>query len=313
MAKPSDQPLRIACIGECMIELSDLGADDGRARLGVAGDTLNTAVYLSRLLPRQSVRVSYLSALGSDQLSDRILAFIAGEGIDTTHVARLGDKLPGIYAIELDQAGERSFNYWRNESAARSMFRDGALNVDMLDAFDLIYLSGISLAILPPDDRKVLLAKLAALKTAGRRIAFDSNYRPKLWQDREEARLAIAAAWRISTIGLPSLDDEIALTGTASAQDVIGRLSEEGVKEIVLKRGLEGPFLWVDGVAITRNYAPAENVRDTTAAGDSFNAGYLAGRISGKSPTDAARMGHTLAAQVIGRKGAIVETDKVSV
>lgn len=313
MVRSPKQPMRIACLGECMIELSDLIAKDGRARLGVAGDTLNTAVYLTRILPPEVAVVSYLTALGPDQLSERMLSFMVGEGIDTTHVARIEDKLPGIYAIELDQVGERSFRYWRSQSAARSMFRPGALDLGVLDRFDVIYLSGISLAILPPDDRTNLLDKLGELKAAGRIIAFDSNYRPKLWRDREEAQSTMTAAWRAATIALPSLDDEIALAETASARDVIDHLSEKGVKEIVLKRGREGPVLWIDGTTIASTYVPAKNVRDTTAAGDSFNAGYLAGRITGQSPADAAQVGHKLALQIIGRKGAIVETEKVSI
>ena len=40
-----DRPLRIAFLGECMIELSDLAAADGRVAMGVAGDTLNGAIY----------------------------------------------------------------------------------------------------------------------------------------------------------------------------------------------------------------------------------------------------------------------------
>jgi len=296
-----------------MIELSDLIAEDARARLGVAGDTLNTAVYLARILPPETAAISYLTALGPDQLSERMLSFMASEGIDTTHVARIEDKLPGIYAIELDQAGERSFRYWRSQSAARSMFRPGAIDLSVINGFDMIYLSGISLAILPPGDRSALLAKLGEIKAGGRMIAFDSNYRPKLWNDREEARNAIAAAGRVATIALPSLDDEIALGGPATAQDIIDRIAAEGVTEVALKRGPDGPMIMVEGVAFEGVFAPAQVVLDTTAAGDSFNAGYLAGRIAGQSPAEAAQVGHALAANVIGHNGAIVDTYDLSV
>lgn len=307
MLAPRDRPLRIACIGECMIELSDLSADDGRARLGVAGDTLNTAVYLSRLLKPESARISYLTAIGQDRLSDRMLAFMASEGIDTAHVARLGDRLPGIYAIELDAEGERQFRYWREASAARSMFRPEALDLAVLDAFDLIYLSGITLAILPEEDRAALLSKLAELKEAGRTIAFDSNYRPRLWADRDTARRAIGRAWTTATIALPSLDDEIALEGPAEPPHIMIRLARQGAAEIALKRGAEGPMLHVDGELLEDAFPTVDDVRDTTAAGDAFNAGYLSGRISGHDPLGAAHLGHALAAQVIRQPGAIVD------
>ena len=110
---------------------------------------------------------------------------------------------------------------------------------------------------------------------------------------------------------LPSLDDEITLGGPATAEVVIDRISAEGVGEIALKRGPEGPLLWADGATHEGRYEPAPIVLDTTAAGDSFNAGYLAGRITGLSPIEAAQTGHALASQVIRHKGAIVETDIV--
>lgn len=306
MVKSLDQPVRIACLGECMIELSDLTAVDGRVCLGVGGDTLNTAVYLARSLPRDRAVVSYLTALGHDHLSTRMLKFIAEEGIDTTLVVRLEDRLPGLYAIESDPAGERRFHYWRNRSAARSMFRPGALDIERLESFELIYLSGISLAILSSQDRDRLLAKLHELKAAGRTIAFDSNYRPTLWSSRDEARSAIAQAWRATTIALPSLDDEIALQGPSDPHAVIERIAGMGTTEIALKRGPEGPLVWFDGDLIEGRYQPARTVRDTTAAGDSFNAGYLAARVRGQAPDQAARAGHSLASHVVQHQGAIV-------
>jgi len=307
--KPLDQPLRIACLGECMIELSGIAPAAPHVQMGVAGDTLNTAVYLARQLPRATASISYLTALGPDALSDRMLSFMAAEKIDTSHIARLPDRLPGIYAIELDESGERSFRYWRSEAAARSMLRPGAIQLETLARFDAIYVSGISLAILPPANRQALLACLADLRSAGRTILFDSNYRPKLWDSEAEARAATEAAWRVSTIGLPSFDDEVALFGTASAAQVIDRIAQWGVPEIALKRGADGPLLFADGRLIEGEFAPAAIVVDTTAAGDSFNAGYVAARLTGHTPSEAAAAGHRLACHVIGHKGAIVDLD----
>ncbi len=310
MSAPPNQPMRIACLGECMIELSGLDTEGEQARLGVAGDTLNTAVYLARLLPPHAASISYLTALGTDHLSQRIMSFVASEGVHTTHIARIEDKLPGIYAIELNQVGERSFRYWRNESAARSMFQCGALDFRALGDFDVIYLSGISLAILPYDVRAALLAKLAELKSVGRVIAFDSNYRRKLWRDVGDARLAIDAAWQVTTIALPSIDDEICLEGVAPAQNVIGRISDHGPDEVVLKRGSHGPLISAGGGLLEDDFSPADSLVDTTAAGDSFNAGYLAGRILELDPLEAAHLGHRLAVHVVGKAGAIVDTDE---
>jgi 2-dehydro-3-deoxygluconokinase len=298
------QTRRIACIGEAMIELSDLAAADGRAAMGVAGDTFNTAIYLARALAGRGWSVDYVTALGTDSLSERIFGAMAEEGIGATHVARLPDRLPGLYAIELDPSGERRFLYWRSESAARAMFGPGGVDLSTLARFDVLCLSGITLAILPPEARARLTAFCADRRAAGATVVFDSNYRPRLWPDAGTARAAMEAMWRATSIALPSRDDEAALWGEAEAADILKRLARWGVDEVALKDGASGPVL--SGGAREGRYAPAPRVVDTTAAGDSFNAGYLAARLTGADPVAAAEAGHALAARVIGHRGAIL-------
>jgi 2-dehydro-3-deoxygluconokinase len=299
----------VIAIGECMIELSDLEAGDGRVCLGFAGDTCNTAIYLARLLGKDGPPVSFSTALGQDSLSARMIGALRREGLDTDLIARLPDKLPGIYAIEIDATGERSFRYWREASAARAMFSEGGLTLQQLDACGLLYLSGITLAILPDADRARLLAQMKRLKAAGRQVAFDGNYRPKLWTSRADAAHWIGAALAASTIALPSIDDEMALFGDVDEAAVLDRLAASGPSEIVLKRGARGPVACSNGETTAPQCVEADAVVDTTAAGDSFNAGYLAARMQGASPARAARSGHALASQVIGHRGAILPRD----
>ena len=297
---------RIACIGECMIELSQLDRADGQAHVGFAGDTLNTAVYLSRLLPGA---VSYLTNLGTDGFSTRMRAMFHAEGIDCTLIGLHATRLPGIYAIEVDSTGERSFRYWRETSAARTLFGGVGAGLDDLAGFDVIYLSGITLAILPPEVRTALIARLGALRNAGHRIVFDSNYRPRLWPDTNTARTAFAAMWAVTTLALPSFDDETALyPGTSSAQ-VLDRIGAAGVIEVVLKNGAAGVLVRHEGQDQPLSLPPADRVIDTTGAGDSFNAGYLAARLMGLIPADAATKGHQLAVRVISHHGAIIPRD----
>ncbi len=268
---------RIACIGEGMIELSQIDLAAERARIGFAGDTLNTAIYLSRL----GASVSYVTRLGLDGFSARMLDMLAAEGIDATLVGRHPTRLPGLYAVELDAAGERSFRYWRESSAARTLFTEGAPGLGDLDGFDVVYLSGITLAILAEPVRDALIDRLAACKAQGATVVFDSNYRPRLWPDAATARAAFDAMWAASSIALPSMDDEEALWPELDEAALLDRLWRLGLREIAMKRGAKGPVLrTADGV---RELAlpPVGRVVDTTGAGDSFNAGYLAARAGG--------------------------------
>ena len=200
--------MRIVCAGEAMVELAIDRADPARASIGVAGDTFNTAVYLKRgLLDAGSdAAVAYATCVGTDAFSARLLALLDEEAIDTSLIGRLDERLPGLYAITTDEAGERSFSYWRENSAARRLFQPGTRpTLDELDACDVLYLSAITLAILPEPVRERLFAWIADWRARdGHRFAFDSNFRPRLWPSLQAARQATSAAWRLCDIALPS-------------------------------------------------------------------------------------------------------------
>lgn len=297
-------------IGECMIELQRAqGGGTAQAmdyRFG--GDTLNAAVYLARLVDASRHRIAYVTALGTDGLSDDMAASWQAEGIDISSVQRLADKLPGMYLIETDADGERRFHYWRSDSAARHWLRgpQAPAILTQLAQAPYVYLSGISLAILSPADRDLLLATLAQCRANGGQIVFDNNYRPRLWEGAQVAAEVYHRVLQLSSLALLTLDDEEALYGPASAEQVIARTSALGVAEIVLKRGGQPCIVWRDGEAREVAAPPVEKVVDTTAAGDSFGAAYFAARLAGKPPVDAALAGHRLAGCVIGQRGAII-------
>ena len=282
---------RIACIGEAMIELS---MDGDQAHLAVAGDTLNTAIYLKRSWP--NVAVDYVTCLGQDMLSKRIVEFIAANDLGHANIQRITHKSPGLYAINTAPDGERSFTYWRGDSAARQMFSDADFR--FLEQFDGLYLSGITLAILPQNIR---LALLEWLHAAPVQVIFDSNYRPHLWEDRATAQKIIAAFWQRADIALPSIDDEMAVFGETEAQ-VAQRFFTQA-KSGALKRGARGPLSL--GEPVDAQYEPVTEVVDTTAAGDSFNGGYLGALLSGRDQAAALQAGSATAARGVRSLGAI--------
>jgi 2-dehydro-3-deoxygluconokinase len=298
--------IRIASIGECMIELRHRSASE--LDLAFGGDTLNTAVYLARLTRGRDVRVDYVTALGDDPYSAGMLALWQAESIGIDLVARLPGRLPGLHTIRTDARGERSFTYWRSASAAREMLRDGRAEQvgAALEGHDLLYLSGITLSILDPPQRAALAAIADRVRKAGGRVAFDGNYRPVGWPDADTARSVYDEMLKRVDIALPTLDDEQALFGVRDALDGADRLHGRGVAEVAIKLGQGGCFL--SSPAFTGEIAaePVDPVVDSTAAGDSFNAGYLAARLFGAEPPAAARLGNRLAARVIAHPGAII-------
>jgi 2-dehydro-3-deoxygluconokinase len=292
---------RIVVIGEGMLELVRMGEN---WNLGYGGDTLNTAIHLARA----GHDVAYMTALGSDPLSVGLLARWSAEGLDTSLVLSHPSRSTGLYAISTDTAGERSFSYWRDSSAARDMFSLPAMAEALAHAAnaDLLCFSLISLAILPPDARTRLLETARAVLAHGGGVAFDGNYRPRLWSSAAEARTARDAGIAVATIGLPTLEDEALLSGEADAEAVAAHWQALGCCEVVVKLGAQGCRL-PDGAAL----APEVELSpvDTSGAGDAFNAAYLDARLRGAEAAQAARAGHALAGWTIMRPGAIPAKD----
>lgn len=292
---------RVIAFGECMVEL---GVTEGEAaRVGYAGDTFNTAVYLSRL----GVRTAYATAIGrGDRFSRGILAAMAAEGIETDLVTEAEGRLPGLYAIERDAAGERSFFYWRGEAPVRDVFR--LADLDALGrAFgqaELIYLSGISLAVIGAAGRERLEEMLRDAREAGVKIAFDPNYRARVWRSPEEAQAAVANLAPLCRHISFSTEDVAALF-PAGAAATAQAWAAEGC-EVVARD--EGRWIRVYAGGETAEFPPAAAPRvvDTTGAGDSFNAAYLAARLAHRPITDAVSAAQALAGRVVGFPGAII-------
>lgn len=296
------QAQRIICVGEAMVEMAPSAAA-GDYRMGFAGDTLNTAWYVRRALAGDWA-VEYLTAVGQDAVSDRLVGFIADAGVGTGHIARIAGRTVGLYLIELKD-GERSFAYWRGQSAARLLAQDTGHLADAFDGAGIVYLSGITLAVLEGSGRANLYAALAEARAAGARVVFDPNLRPRLWADDATMCRVVMEAAALSDVVLPSHEDEATFFGDADVRATADRYADAGAGLVVVKNG-GGEMLTRDG-ADYATHAPevVARVVDTTAAGDSFNAGFLAAWVAGGDVAAAVRAGARLAAQVIGQRGAL--------
>jgi 2-dehydro-3-deoxygluconokinase len=298
----------IAAVGECMLELS--GQSGSTWRMGYAGDTFNTLWTIRALSPGH--HVDYVSAFGDDPFSAAQIAFLREHDIGTAHSPVIAGARPGLYAITLTGA-ERSFTYWRSDAAARQLASDPAKLAKSLENRALIYFSGITLAILSAQARQTLLNAVAAERARGCHIAFDPNYRPRLWPDAVAARETIAEALEVTDIALPTFPDEEMLYGDASPEATAKRLERAGVAEIVVKNG--------DQPALISHYEKQETVPathvavplDTTGAGDAFNGAYLSARLLGIVPVEAARRAHRVAGAVVQVRGALAPFDLLKI
>jgi 2-dehydro-3-deoxygluconokinase len=295
----------VACIGECMMELVE--HPDRSLTRGFGGDTLNTALYLARL----SVPTEYVTVLGTDPFSDEMLYAWQDEGIGTSTVLRLPGRLPGLYLIQTDEQGERRFFYWRESAPVRQLFNlPETLQIQAaLVESDMIYLSGITLSLFDEESRNRLFETLDLARQKGCRVAFDTNFRPRGWPDLHVARAVYDRMLARSDIVLASVEDHFLLHGSAAASDLIAKLRTANVQERVVKLAHPACCVELGQEAVTVEADPGEldgEVVDTTAAGDSFAAAYVAARRAGMAPAASARVGHLLAGAVVRHRGAII-------
>lgn len=297
------KPGRAVAVGECMVELARDG--DGRYGQSFGGDTFNTAVYLARA----GVPTAYATALGDDPYSAGIIALADCEGIATDLVLRRPGRMPGLYLIETGPAGERTFHYWRDRSPARELLEgeDWREIADAIATARVAYISGVTLSLYGPLGLERLAEALGRARAAGGLVVMDGNYRQRGWAgEAERARRVMERFWQLADIALPTFDDEAALWGDGDPQATALRLARLGVAEIAVKLGAEGALVSGAGLELQRVGVPAPVAPvDTTAAGDSFNAAYIAARLAGRGEVEAARAGHRLAAVVIAHRGAI--------
>ena len=303
---------RVALIGECMLELH--GAAFGAMQQSYGGDTFNTAVYLARC-GGDSLAVHYATALGDDTLSQELLRRWALDGLELGLVRSIPGRLPGLYQIEVDAHGERRFSFWRDVSAAKAYFDIPSTPLEeRASEWDAFYFSGISLAILPVEGRSRLFALAQAMRARGASVVFDNNYRPRLWPDADVARENFRQAFAVASVALITADDHQALFGFAGLEAAVADAQALPSPETVIKRGAAPTLVrdWgssgssgsADWQAVATE--PVQTVVDTTAAGDSFAAGYLSRRLRGESTVEAARFGNRLAARVIQHPGAVI-------
>ena len=291
-------------VGECMAELQ--AASDGLYRLSFAGDTLNTAWYMRALTNSSRVSVDYLTSIGTDQLSQKMLTFLNAGGIGTRFISEISDRTVGLYLITLTGT-ERNFTYWRNASAARLLAEDEKALRAALKQADVIYFSGVTLAILSPKHRKSFLSVLRKMKARDVMIAFDTNTRRRLWPSDATMKKAMIEGYKVATLALPTFDDDRAVFGDYTPAETIKRIASYGVREIVVKDGAKSCLVFANNEQTSFLPEPVSDVVDTTGAGDSFNAGYIAARLAEKSPWQAAEFAHRVAGRVICGRGALLD------
>ncbi|MBU2919394.1 sugar kinase [Psychrosphaera sp. F3M07] len=293
--------MKVAIIGECMLELS--ADSEKRYTMSYGGDTLNTAIYYSRL----GGKAEYFTALGDDIYSNTMLEQWQAEGVGISYVRTIANQMPGLYIINNDQNGERYFHYWRQHAPARQLISQFPDVLHQLHTFDLIFLSGITLSLYNQSDLQQLFSCLQHFRAKGGIVVFDNNYRLRNWKSVDDAQAVFKTMMAHTDIALISFDDEVSMYGEHTPDECLVKWINAGVREVVIKNGESGCLLYVNELTSTISLPSVVKPVDTTAAGDSFNGAYLAAKLKGKTPHQCVNDAQICASIVIMHKGAIID------
>jgi len=305
---------KLFLFGECMVELLNASPNaqlPQTLKQSFAGDVFNTAVYLKRVF--SDMQVSIVTAVGNDDFSNNMLSYFEEQDIATDFVYRSEHKISGLYAIKTDNQGERTFTYWRDNSAARDVMEHlNSSEIEKMSYGDMFFFSGISLAVIQPNFRDEFWKMVKKLKETGVQIVFDPNYRARMWGSIEEAQEQYDKAFSFSDVALPGVDDFSQLYGLTTADEVSSFCEPYNFDELVIKNGEEGVVCIRNDITTHIDITPVTNVVDTTSAGDSFNGVYLGARAAGINCVDSIKLASASAAEVIQHRGAIVDKEAFS-
>jgi 2-dehydro-3-deoxygluconokinase len=289
----------LLCMGEPMLEFNQLPPrPDGAVHYleGHGGDTSNAAVAAAR----QGASVGYITAIGTDAPGDSFIAMWAREGVDSSTVIRTDRALTGVYFVTHDDGGHHFLHYRKDSPAA--LYAPADLPRDAIAAAKLLYVSGISQGI-SASAADAVFAAIDIARAHGVKVAYDTNYRPKLWSPARAAAVMHAAIARADYV-FPGLEDALTLTGLADADAIVDFYRALGGGIVVLRMGAQGAYL-AEGTRRVRIPGHRVQAVDATGAGDTFCGAFLARVLAGDTAEVAARYANVAAALKCTGYGAV--------
>ena len=259
-----------------------------------AGAETNVAIGLARL----GLQVGWARRLGTDSMGRYLLAAMAGEGIDCSHVVCDATQKTGFqFKGQVNDGSDPPVEYHRTGSAASHMSPSDIDETWLLSARHL-HATGVFAAISSttlPAARKTM----DLMRAAGRTVSFDPNLRPSLWATPEKMREAINDLSTRANWVLPGLEEGRFLTGEQTPEGIARFYRQRGAQLVVVKLGSEGAFYdSQDGSGYVAG-VPVSTVVDTVGAGDGFAVGVISALLDGLSVPDAVRRGTWIGARAV--------------
>ena len=289
-------------------DISSLENNSSNIKINFGGDTYNSAIYFSRLTNNKT-NTFYSTALGKDNFSKKMISRFKNENIKCDYIRTDGENPPGLYSIEINEKGERSFSYWRDQSPSKYIFlgSKGKKLVKDINNADVFYYTGISAGILDEKQRKDLI-KIGSTATI---CGFDFNYRSQLHYNKKVSQLLFNEINNRVDIHFVSFDDARELFKIKNPLEIFEIINEK--KNLILIRYKNSIIFKNKQQEIKTVTVPHGEVVDTTAAGDAFNGSFLAIMNNNKNvPVEEnILISHSVTREVIKHRGAIISKNKM--
>ena len=293
--------IKICAIGECMMELTN--AKHALYSQSIAGDTLNFTSYLDKKI----FDTSYFTAVGTSEISKRVISFLKKQKIKTNLVSRISSHEIGLYLIENSKAGEKIFYYWRDNSAAKFFFNNQKIKKcqNQLKKFQYVYFSGITLSLFDDNNFHKFLSLIEFLKKKQIKIIFDFNIRIKRWS-KKKLFSYFSKTLPFVDILFSSGEDLNFLKGNASLKTFKNLIQKYNIEHgIYRNNAILNYSFYKDERYFIKNKIK-NKVVDTSGAGDGYNATYISKFIKFNDPQKALHAASEIGAKIVMKKGAIV-------
>ena len=294
--------IKICAIGECMMELSN--AKNALYSQSIAGDTLNFSSYLDKNI----FDISYFTAVGTSEISKRVIRFLQKQKIKTNLVSQISSHEIGLYLIENTKAGEKIFYYWRDHSAAKFFFNNENIKKykNQLEKYQYVYFSGITLSLFENNNFYNFISLLEFLKKKQVKIIFDFNIRINRWT-KKNLNNFLYSILNFVDICFVSGEDLKFWKNDSSLRNFEKLINKYKIDHGIFRKNAKLTYSIQNKKKYTIKNKFIRKVVDTSGAGDGFNAAYVSNFIIHNDPALALKEASLLGSKIIMQKGAIVD------
>lgn len=270
----------ITCMGELLIDFTPTGTtEDGRLLFArnPGGAPANVAVQAART----GVSAGFLGRVGKDMFGDFLLATLRECGVDTRGLFQDPEYATSLAFVQLNEAGDRDFSFYRDPGADTRLDFE-TVDLSLLDDCKLLCFGSLLLTAEPSRSAVPRLVEYA--RSRGILTAYDPNWRPPLWKNREEGILRMRSLVGQADVMKVSDEELLLITGKEGLEEGARALLDQGVSLVVATLGPKGCAAFTPSLSLRRSTYNTKVV-DTTGAGDSFFGALLAKLVlSGKRP-----------------------------